>query len=100
MNPNIRMAVDERRSRSTYAVVVKGGELRRRMTRLGLSTVMLASRARVARGTVSHALNGRPIHPAKLRAIAIALAECEPIPGAEGLIDYEGDDQGREASDG
>jgi transcriptional regulator with XRE-family HTH domain len=71
----------------TNGVVVNGRELRRRLHRLGGSTVELADRARVARGTVSRALNGRPIQPSKLRAIAAALDAWPPIPSAEALID-------------
>jgi hypothetical protein len=70
------------------------------MQLLGLSTVDLANSAAVARGTVSHALNGRRIHPMKLRAIAKALDELEPIPGVDGLIDEDGLEGSGEADGG
>jgi hypothetical protein len=41
---------------------------------------------------VSQARNGRRIHPTKFRAIARALAEIadlDPIPGLESLIDHD-----------
>jgi hypothetical protein len=59
---------------ASFRVRVKTAELRRRMLALGLSGVELARRAKVAEGTISHALRGRPIQPATLRAIAAALA--------------------------
>jgi predicted transcriptional regulator len=76
-----------------------GAEMRRRMNRLGVSGVQLARQAKVAEGTVAHALQGRPLHPSTFRAIATALAEFDPIPGADGLIDQDGQ-HGREVADG
>jgi transcriptional regulator with XRE-family HTH domain len=64
------------------------------MDRLGITGLELAQRARVGEATVSRALNGRPIQPATLRAIAKALGEFEPVPGTDGLIDHNGADAG------
>jgi predicted transcriptional regulator len=74
-------------------------EMRRRMHRLGVSGVELARKARVAEGTIAHALQGRPLQPSTFRAIAKALAELaekDAIPGVDGLIDQDG----REAANG
>jgi transcriptional regulator with XRE-family HTH domain len=82
-----------------------GAEMRRRMHRLGVSGVELARKAKVAEGTIAHALHGRRLQPSTFRAIAKALAdlaELEAIPGVDGLIDPDGQDgrDGREAADG
>ena len=50
----------------------------------------LARRANVSRATISHALNGRRIHPAKFRKIASELHKAEPMPGIETLIRGDG----------
>jgi hypothetical protein len=81
---------------------VNGAEMRRRMNRLGVSGVELARKARVAEGTVAHALQGRRLLPSTFRAIAKKLAEleeAESIPGAEALIDQAAHAR-REAADG
>jgi Bacterial regulatory proteins, lacI family len=69
------------------------------MDKLGLYGCDLAREANVAEATISRALNGRTIQPATFRAIVSALAGLDPIPGAEALIDPDGQN-GREAGDG
>jgi transcriptional regulator with XRE-family HTH domain len=91
-----------RRPPAPFGVRARTDELRRRMQALGLTGAALARKANVAESTVSQARNGRRIHPLKLRAIAKALADvaqADPIPGAEALIDPDGQDA-REAADG
>ncbi len=61
-------------------------ELAGRMAVRGLRPVDLASKAHLAPATISHALAGRPVSAGTLRAIAIALSESAPIPGADGLL--------------
>jgi transcriptional regulator with XRE-family HTH domain len=78
----------------SYSVAVNGPDLRHQMRLRGLTAAELARRARarghrVAEATISHALNGRRIHPAKLRAIAAVLHDVEPLPGVEGLLQTE-----------
>jgi transcriptional regulator with XRE-family HTH domain len=76
-----------RRSASRpYGVEVDADELLREMRRLGITGAELARRAKVSPATVSHALNGRRIHPAKLRAIRAALNEIKPVPGWDNLV--------------
>ena len=75
----------------SYSVAVDGPELRRQMRLRGLTGAELARRARtrghgVAEATISHALHGRRIHPAKLRAIASILHDVQPLPGVESLV--------------
>jgi len=85
---------DDRRPRQAappYSVAVDAAELRHQMRLRGLTSAEVARRARardhrIAEATISHALNGRRIHPAKLRAIAAVLQEVEPLPGIEGLV--------------
>jgi transcriptional regulator with XRE-family HTH domain len=74
---------------SSFGVAVNSNVLRRQMHVRGLTGAELARRARVAEATISHALNGRRIHPAKLRAIAGALSQVEPLPGADMLLDRD-----------
>jgi hypothetical protein len=74
-----------------YSVAVNATELRHQMRLRGLTAAEVARRARarghrVAEATISHALNGWRIHPAKLRAIAVVLQEIEPLPGVDGLV--------------
>lgn len=69
-----------------YSVAVNAAELRHQMRLRGLTGAALAKRAGVSTATVSHALNGRRIHPAKLRAIALELHKAEPMPGVDALI--------------
>lgn len=73
----------------TYGVSVNGAALRQQMRDRGLTAtdVVDLTEGRVSRATVSHALNGRRIHPRKLRAIAAALAKVERIPGIEVLTE-------------
>jgi excisionase family DNA binding protein len=54
-------------------------ELRHEMEMRGVTGRELARRARVSEATVSHALNGRRIHPAKRHAIVAALYAIEPL---------------------
>lgn len=74
-----------------YSVLVDGPRLRHEMRVRGLTAAEVARRARlrgvpVAEATISHALNGRRIHPAKLRAIALVLHDVEPLPGVQALF--------------
>lgn len=86
----------ERRSGNGFGVRLRPGALNGRMQALGLTGAALARKANVAEATVSQARNGRPIHPMKFRAIAKALAEFDPIPGVDGLIDRnDGDGEAR-----
>ena len=66
--------------------VLDGLELAGRMAVRGLRPVDLASKAHLAPATISHALAGRPVSAGTLRAIAIALSETAPVPGADGLV--------------
>jgi transcriptional regulator with XRE-family HTH domain len=56
------------------------------MRQRGLTGAELARRAAVSAATISHAVNGRRIHPAKLRAILDAMHRAEPLPGLDLLI--------------
>lgn len=69
------------------------------MRAVGLTGGELARKAKVAKATVFRALAGDRVYPSTSRAIAEALAKLDPIPGADGLIDYDGQDGG-EASHG
>ncbi len=82
---------DRRSTSPPYSVAVNAAELRHQMRLRGLTAAEVARRAkarghRVAEATISHALNGWRIHPAKLRAIAGVLQEVEPLPGLDGLV--------------
>ena len=70
----------------TFCMTINGEALRREMHRRGLTCRELARRAKVAPGTVSRAVNGGRLHPAKVRAIRIALNELEPLAGLDSLI--------------
>jgi len=77
-----------------YSVAVNAAELRHQMRLRGLTGAEVARRAKtrghkVAEATISHALNGWRIHPAKLRAIAAVLQEVDPLPGVESLVRAE-----------
>jgi transcriptional regulator with XRE-family HTH domain len=87
MNPRTSVPGAQEQRNASFGVRVRPDELRRRMQLLGLTGAALAKKAKVAEATVSQARNGRPIHPMKLRAIAAALSQHEPIPGLDGLID-------------
>jgi hypothetical protein len=84
-----------RRSASlSYSVLVNGAMLRHQMRIRGLTAAEVARRARqrgqrVSEATISHAVNGYRIHPAKLRAIAAVLHEMDPLPGVEVLLQAE-----------
>lgn len=71
------------RRASSSSVTVDAVDLRQEMERRGLTGSELARRARVSPATVSHALNGRRLHPAKRRAIYAALHGVEPIAGGD-----------------
>ncbi|MBO0702256.1 MAG: hypothetical protein J2P38_04935 [Candidatus Dormibacteraeota bacterium] len=58
----------------------------------GVSGGELARIAGVAKATVFRALGGGRVYPSTMRAIAKALAELDPIPGVDGLIDHDGAD--------
>ncbi|HKA11850.1 MAG TPA: helix-turn-helix transcriptional regulator [Candidatus Dormibacteraeota bacterium] len=77
-------------------MAVNAGELRHQMRVHGLRGAELARRANVSPATISHALNGRRIHPAKFRKIATELHRAEPMPGVEMPIQRDGtaDDAG------
>lgn len=96
----VEMEAAQRRLAPPFGVRVRAAELRHQMQQRGLTGAELARRARVAEATISHALNGRRIHPAKLRAIAGALLQLEPLPGAEALVEDEGSARGGHAGDG
>lgn len=53
----------------------------------GLTGSGIADKAGVSASTVSQAMAGRRIHPAKLRAIVAALAAIDPVPGMDVLVD-------------
>ncbi|MGH7882272.1 MAG: helix-turn-helix domain-containing protein [Candidatus Dormibacteraceae bacterium] len=72
--------------RPPASVKVHVNQLRREMYLRGFSGSELARKAGVSQATVSHALNGRRILPAKLRALAAALIKVELIPGIDGFI--------------
>ncbi len=84
-----------RRSASlSYSVLVNGPMLRHQMRLRGLTAAEVARRAKrhghkISEATISHAVNGYRIHPAKLRAIAAVLNEMEPLPGVEVLLEVE-----------
>ena len=60
----------------------------------GQTGAELARRANVSPATISQALNGRRIYPAKFRKIAMELYKAEPMPGVEMLIQRDGTDDG------
>lgn len=76
----------------SHGVRVKAIRLRSWMESLGLTNAGLAREAKVSRATVSNALSGRPIQRSTFRAIAAALADLQPIPGADQLIDHDSSD--------
>jgi excisionase family DNA binding protein len=51
----------------------------------GVTGRELARQARVSEATISHAVNGRRIHPAKRRAIMAALYASEPLARANAV---------------
>ncbi len=61
--------------------------LRFEMARRGLSGSDLARRARLSPGTVSQAINGRPVAAGTLAKIASALIKAEPMPGLDEMLD-------------
>jgi transcriptional regulator with XRE-family HTH domain len=83
-------------SSTPFGVAVNANALRRQMQLRGLTGTALARRARVSEATISHALNGRRIHPAKLRAIADALSQVQPLPGADALVESDSPADGRD----
>jgi len=69
--------------RTRSSVEVDSDDLRHQMELRGLTGVELARLAGVSPSTVSHALSGRRLHPAKRRAIYVALLGVEPIIGED-----------------
>jgi transcriptional regulator with XRE-family HTH domain len=65
------------------------------MDSAGITGLELARKAKLGEATVSRAVNGRPVQPATLRAIARALADFDPIPGVDGLIDHDAKEAAR-----
>jgi DNA-binding Xre family transcriptional regulator len=70
-----------------FTVAVKAVQLRHQMHVRGMTGAELARRAGISAATVSHALNGRRIHPKKLMAMVMALLRVEPVPGLDALVD-------------
>src|SRR5262249_48739471 len=70
-----------------YGVRAKGDVLRSMIHSRGLTGAGMAEKAGVSASTVSQAMAGQPIHPAKLRAIVAALAAIDPLPGMDVLVD-------------
>jgi hypothetical protein len=89
------LSAGRRRAAPPPGVRLRPDELRRRMQVVGVTGGELARRAKLAKATVSRALKGGRIYPSTVRAIASVLSELEPIPGADGLIDHDGEDPGR-----
>jgi transcriptional regulator with XRE-family HTH domain len=107
MNPTLMVTMPSpagmeppfRPERRRETLRLRRDEVRRRMRMLGLTHAELARRAQVAKGTVARALAGGSIQAGTMRAIARALAEAEPIPGLDGLIDLgDSDAPGTEAA--
>lgn len=65
---------------------MNGAELRRQCAIHGLPYQELAREAGVSPATISHALSGRPVSTATLRAIASALGRREQLPGIDSLL--------------
>ena len=75
-----------RRRSPPFSAAVNAVELRHQMRLRGLTGAELARKAGVSPATISHALNGRRIHPTKLRAISAALHRIPPLPGVDALL--------------
>jgi hypothetical protein len=94
--PNVVVPLPRRPARAPrsgsrpYGLPVNGEELLREMRRLGLTGAALARRAGVSPATISHAINGRRLHPDKLAAIRTALDGVKPLPGLDRLVRPEG----------
>jgi Helix-turn-helix domain len=93
-DPTRHRAGTRRSASLSYSVLVDGAMLRHQMRIRGLTAAEVARRARqrgqcVSEATISHAVNGYRIHPAKLRAIAAVLHDMDPLPGVEVLLQVE-----------
>ena len=92
--PGRATEVADRRPNGGFGVRLRADVLNERMQALGLTGAALARKAKVSEATISQARNGHRIHPVKFRAIGKALAELadlDPIPGVEALIDLDVD---------
>ena len=72
-----------------YSVRIDPSALRHAMRVRGLTGAELARRSKVSEATISHALNGRRIHPATLRAINTVLRAVPPLEKVESLVTCE-----------
>jgi transcriptional regulator with XRE-family HTH domain len=72
-----------------YSIRIDPCALRHAMRVRGLTGAELARRAKVSEATISHALNGRRIHPATLRAINTVLRAVPPLDNVEALVTRE-----------
>jgi hypothetical protein len=78
-----------------FTVRVEAAELRHAMRVRGLTGAGLCRRAaelgcKVSQATISHALNGRRIHPTTLRAINAVLRDVSLLSDVEGFVAREG----------
>lgn len=62
-------------------------QLRFEMARRGLTGSELARRAHLSPGTVSQAVNGRPVAPRTMSKLTIALLAVDPISGLCELLE-------------
>ncbi|TMC12897.1 MAG: hypothetical protein E6J41_02060 [Chloroflexi bacterium] len=74
-----------------FTVRIDAAELRHAMRVRGLTGAELSRKAaelgcKVSQATVSHALNGRRIHPNTLRAINAVLRAVAPLSDVEALV--------------
>jgi transcriptional regulator with XRE-family HTH domain len=84
-----RSPIDRAAASSSFCLTVNGEALRHEMHRRGLTCRDLARRAKVAPGTISRAVHGGRLHPAKLRAILEAIHASVPLPGLDVLVAHE-----------
>ncbi len=69
-----------------YSVRIDPCALRDAMRVRALTGAELARRAKVSEATISHAMNGRRIRPATLRAINAVLRATPPLEDVEALL--------------
>jgi transcriptional regulator with XRE-family HTH domain len=69
-----------------HGVRIDARALRHAMSVRALTGNELARRARVSNATISHAMNGRRIRPATLRAINAVLRATPPLEDVEALL--------------
>jgi transcriptional regulator with XRE-family HTH domain len=74
-----------------YGIAADGRALRRARRIRGVTGAELAKCAGVSAATVSQAENGHRVHPRMLKAIAVALASIEPVPGLADIAAEDGD---------